>query len=264
MRLAVLIVFLLAASLRTWREIVRRWSTGTDILERAPRLPSPLLPLAWSAAAIYVGGLVALKVTSAALGDGAPGVVTLDDVRQGCVSGALVIVIAVALLTGFGRIALRDCGLGVGGFGRQLRDGVGAFLASFGPVFAVLAATSMWRSEEVLHPFLKLLGDSPSPDAIGWIVVAAVVVAPIQEELLFRVMLQDGLARSLGGRRAILLVAVLFCAVHGFPDSLALFPLALILGYVYEQRQNVLAVIVTHALFNLTNLVILLLGGGMS
>jgi uncharacterized protein len=77
--------------------------------------------------------------------------------------------------------------------------------------------------------------------------------------LIFRAMLQEGLARRLGATPAIAITAVLFSLVHGFPDALALLPLAIILGYVYDRRQSVLSVVVIHALFNLTNILILLL-----
>jgi membrane protease YdiL (CAAX protease family) len=47
---------------------------------------------------------------------------------------------------------------------------------------------------------------------------------------------------------------MIFSVVHGVPDCFPLFPLALILGFVYHRTRSFLAVVVLHALFNATNL----------
>jgi membrane protease YdiL (CAAX protease family) len=187
--------------------------------------------------------------------------VTITDVQHGAALSVMEILIAITLLTGGFQASLESVGLRLSGLRRQVNEGTLAFLASFGPVFLVLLATYWLRTDENQHPYLKLLREDPSPVTFAWLVLTAVVITPVREELLFRVMLQDGLARRIGAAPAIGIVAVLFCYVHGFPDSLALFPLALILGYVYHQRQSAVAVIVAHALFNLANIAILLLGG---
>ena len=57
---------------------------------------------------------------------------------------------------------------------------------------------------------------------------------------------------------ALACTAALFCAIHSFPDALALAPLALILGFMYQQRQCYVTVVVTHSLFNATTVVLAL------
>ena len=52
------------------------------------------------------------------------------------------------------------------------------------------------------------------------------------------------------GRAAIPVAAVVFAAVHGFPDSLAIVPLALVLGDAYQRRRSYWEVVAAHALFN--------------
>ena len=84
--------------------------------------------------------------------------------------------------------------------------------------------------------------------------MTVIVLAPAAEELIYRVAIQGSLVRWMSPNRAMLVVALLFSSVHGWPDMLALFPLALILGYVYHQRHSFLAVVVLHALFNAMNL----------
>lgn len=137
---------------------------------------------------------------------------------------------------------------------RQVHHGVIGFLAAFIPVYAVMFATSPLRSEETLHPLLRLLQEQGLRPEMLWVAFVAVVVAPLQEELLFRVVLQTWLERFLSGTGAIVVTAVLFSAVHGFPDALGILPLALVLGYVYRQRRSYLAVVLLHAFFNAYNL----------
>jgi len=138
----------------------------------------------------------------------------------------------------------------------QVVDGASGFIACLLPVCATLWATDSLRSKEALHPFLKLLSESPETSTVLWISVSAVLLAPLAEELLFRVVLQGWLEQHLSRPAAIGLVAVAFSAFHPFPDGLPLFPLALVLGYVYSQRHSYLAVVTLHALFNGLNLLI--------
>lgn len=255
MFVTLLIILLGAASLLVWAEIVQRWWQNQPVLEAVPRCSSPWLPLASVVAGVYI---ILLAVTSN------PVEVQIEQVQQGAAFGAFEILIALVLLTGGFRTPLRDVGLRLTNLRRQVAEGTLACLASLLPVYTIMLATYWLRTLENEHPFLKLLREDPSLVNAAWMLLAAVMIAPLREELLFRVMLQDGLARRIGAAPAIGIVAVLFCLVHGFPDSLALFPLALILGYVYHQRQSAVAVIVTHALFNLANLVVLLLSPEVS
>lgn len=254
-----LLVLLASLSLMVWGRIALRWSAGRPALEPLPRNPSPWLPIASAAAAAFVALMVVLSVLIE-LGLLVQGTTTtLRDLQSSVVDGTMHIAIALLLLTGAGRVPLREVGLHLDPLGRQFLDGVVGFLASIIPVALMLALTYSLRTPDNQHPFLKLLQADGTPETAAWLLLTAVVVAPIKEELIFRVMLQDGLARRIGSAPAIAITSVLFCLVHGFPDSLALFPLALILGYVYDRRQSILSVVLIHALFNLTNITILLL-----
>jgi uncharacterized protein len=257
---ALLIFVLVALSLQAWRGIIERWMRGLPALERLPRNPSPWLPIACGAAAVLVALMVSVSVTMLLRDTQTLIDIGLSDVQWSVFDGMLHVLVALALLTGGGRVPLAECGLNTRHFDRQVRDGLWGFAASVLPVMFVLVLTAALRTPDNQHPFLKLLQrDSSVVGVAAWLMVSAVVVAPFKEELLFRVMLQDGLARRIGSTPAIGITAVLFCMVHGFPDALALLPLALILGYVYDRRQSVLSVVLIHALFNLTNILILLL-----
>ena len=256
----ILIAVLAALSLRVWGTVLRRWRRGLPALQPLPRSPSPWLPVAFGAAAVLVALMVSISVAALFEGSQATVDVSLSDVQWSVFDGLLHIVVALALLTGGGRVQPAECGLSAEHLDRQMRDGVQGFLASVVPVMLVLVLTAALRTPENQHPFLKLLHrDGSAAEVAAWLLVSAVIVAPIKEELIFRVMLQEGLARRLGATPAIGITAILFCMVHGFPDALALLPLAVILGYVYDRRQSVLSVVLIHALFNLTNILILLL-----
>ncbi len=256
-----LLILLSVGSLLVWEGIRRRWARGEPALEALPRNPSPNLQFATAAAAVFIGALALLHLVQL-VHPAAP--IPPEDhgnplpVWASVRDGVLAIAVSWMVLTSLGRVPADECGLRWSDVGGQIRDGVLGFLASFGPVLLVLIASSPLRTEENQHPFLQLLRDNPSPETMLGLFVAAVLVAPIKEELLFRVMLQDWLSRRIGAARAIGIVAVLFSFVHGFPDSIALIPLAIVLGYLYERRQSILSVVVTHALFNLANLLITL------
>ena len=255
-----LLLLLATLSLTVWAQIAMRWSQGRPALDKVPRCPSPWLPVASTAAGVVVALMLTTSLHSRSHAPDETPTVTLQNVQWSVVDGTMHIAIALMLLTGAARVPLRECGLSVDQLDRQLRDGALGFLASVIPVALVLVATSALRTPENQHPYLRLLQEDRNAGMVAaWLLLSAVVVAPIKEELIFRVMLQDGLARRIGSTPAIGVTAILFCLVHGFPDLLALLPLALILGYVYDRRQSVISVVVIHALFNLTNIALLLL-----
>jgi membrane protease YdiL (CAAX protease family) len=86
------------------------------------------------------------------------------------------------------------------------------------------------------------------------VIFTGVVVAPVVEELQFRVVLLGGLLQAGLKRVAVASAAISFSLLHGFPDGLALLPLAFALGYAYMRRQSYLTVIFVHFMFNAINL----------
>jgi uncharacterized protein len=163
-------------------------------------------------------------------------------------------------------IRRRDFGLCLSGMTADLRIGLLGFLAALLPVYGVNFAVYWFglREEGVKHPLFVALEEHPGAELLGWVGLAAVVLAPLAEELLYRVILQGWLQTHLTPRSAILFVAILFALVHfesGRPDHLPLLPLALILGYVYYRRHSYLTVVFLHALFNATNLAFAVLFG---
>lgn len=116
------------------------------------------------------------------------------------------------------------------------------------------------------HELLRTLQYKPTDWRIGLVVVAAVVVAPLFEETLFRGHLQTwlrhtlskGLPRLLSERTAawiaIILTSAIFAVVHPLWMSPMIFVLALGLGYAYERTGNIWTNMTMHALFNLLSI----------
>lgn len=147
--------------------------------------------------------------------------------------------------------------LGITGasFKLQVRDGFIAFVLSVVPVAAaILLIVQPLRTEQNAHDFLKKITQNPSFETVGLVLLAAGILAPLVEELIFRVILQGSLQRVLPPQQAILVVAVMFSLVHGFPDMFAIFPLALILGFTFFITHRYWTVVIAHALFNIANI----------
>ncbi len=93
--------------------------------------------------------------------------------------------------------------------------------------------------------------------AVLYIFIAAAVIAPVAEEILFRGYLYPALKSGMGGLPSAILGAVLFAAIHnnavGLP-GLAL--LALALTVAYEWSGSLWVPVFMHAFFNTTSLII--------
>jgi membrane protease YdiL (CAAX protease family) len=83
------------------------------------------------------------------------------------------------------------------------------------------------------------------------ITLSATVVAPLNEEILFRGMFYPGFARILGRGPSALLMAIAFALVHDtLIDAPSLAMLALCLTLAYEVTGSLLVPIFMHAMFN--------------
>lgn len=148
-------------------------------------------------------------------------------------------------------------------FSRELRFAAEVFLAAYFPTTA-LRLIIVWISMSIAgeppdsHPFLEMLQSGVSVPMILMILIVAVFVAPIVEELQFRVVILGGIAQL--GKPVLALIAssILFSFAHGFPDSIALIPLAFALGYAYLRRRSYVTVMLVHFLFNGFNMILAL------
>lgn len=131
------------------------------------------------------------------------------------------------------------------------------------PVCIALAALTTWLwppSHE--HDVLQALADpAAGMPAKVLAVIAAVVGAPLVEELMYRGILQSALRKVLPPWPAILLASALFALSHGdlWQTMPALFALAIALGYNYERCGRLWPSILMHALFNAVSVTMTLL-----
>lgn len=93
------------------------------------------------------------------------------------------------------------------------------------------------------------------------LVISAVVIAPIAEEVIFRGYLYGVLKRFSDPMTACLIASLFFVAAHiNLPALLPLMFLAIFLTLIYEATRCLWVTIGVHALFNATNVAVLLFG----
>jgi membrane protease YdiL (CAAX protease family) len=130
------------------------------------------------------------------------------------------------------------------------------------PVCMILLTVTTWclhyfsPDPEILapHRYLKIV---TSPETTTFwrtmVILAAVVLAPLAEEIFFRGLMQSMFRRYLlKPWMAIIITSIFFSAMHfADPKSLpALFALSLALGYNYERTGRLYCPILIHMLFN--------------
>ncbi len=315
-----LAIAVLLVGVATWFVLVVRWHGGQPPLRYEPRSPVPWgAPIAMFAVVFVVIAIsAALSVDPTAEPDEpnplevAQQLVGFIVFQCAVVGGVLILVAAIY------RPTLRDFGLPE--YAEELvRDvgiGIVACLAAIVPVYAVqLLMLVVFGPSE--HPLVTMVtGGEPNVGLLILATITAVLVAPLSEEIFFRLLLQGWLEKWEDRRTAerdatisepapvesapeliaelendearmtndeleatghssfvirhssfplphgsvpILISSLLFALAHfGYgPDPIALFLLALVLGYVYQRTHRIVPCIVAHALFNLLAMLIL-------
>jgi hypothetical protein len=86
------------------------------------------------------------------------------------------------------------------------------------------------------------------------LILLAVVGAPLVEELFFRGLLQGAFTRRIRAIPALFVTAIIFSFAHVLNEGLlalvALFPMAVVLGYLRYRTGRLAAGMAAHALFN--------------
>ena len=160
----------------------------------------------------------------------------------------------------------KDAGLNIGGMDMMI--GCGCFLLAFpliqlatiGGIEGVRQITGE-NPPQIAHETLQLIVDNQGHRSVWVIIVAAVVCAPIVEELVFRMGLQSALLRLFGNPwPAIVISSGLFAAIHWtiLPDNswhamATLFTLGMCLGVAFERTKRLGVPIAMHIAFNALN-----------
>jgi membrane protease YdiL (CAAX protease family) len=134
---------------------------------------------------------------------------------------------------------------------RNIVLGVAAYLLAMPLVGAVLLIAAEFFGPPQ-HEIEELVRSTPTAHNITLAWVAAVVAAPLQEELLFRGVLLPALRRVFGMWPAILGSSALFAGMHftSWPAPIPLFVLAVALGFLACRTGSLVAPITLHATFN--------------
>jgi len=146
---------------------------------------------------------------------------------------------------------------------RAITSGGIFFLAILPPLAAVFAVSAtlcrLLHIDDTPQPIADLLATSDSSTVVGLIIIFAIAIAPVFEEFVFRGFAYPALKQRWGTWRALAAVSAAFAAIHLHVPSLGpLFALAVGLGLSYEFTGSLLAPITMHALFNATNVGMLL------
>ena len=255
--LELVLLAVLLGSAMTCRDWWRRWRLIGDVWTQVER-PT----VTWNPAAVVLGLSVIGITLIAVIGQketATESLPTLRAIQWDCLFRGAVFGILLILLTSLDSRRMADFGITLTDWPRQIWDGLKLAVGSLLPVFAVLLATKVLREPDKQHVYLRMLPDA-SLGMILWLVFGAVVIAPLLEELLFRVVLLGWLRERMSSVLAIGLSTAAFAIMHGLLDGIALVPLAVLLGWNYDRRRSFLTVVTAHAAFNLWNMLIMLCG----
>ena len=190
----------------------------------------------------------------------------LADWQEALLNNIIMCVIALITIAVTILLARVSFARGLRGFGLNARtivkDSLAAFvnLLSVWPLLLLMIALTtffgklVWGQEYQIHQHeeLQQITAHPQLSLRAMIIIVAVVVAPVLEEMIFRGLFQT-MIRSFLARPwlSILISSGIFAMIHQDPAHWpALFVLALCLGYAYEKSGSLLRPIFIHSFFN--------------
>ena len=108
---------------------------------------------------------------------------------------------------------------------------------------------------------IAMFADAKSPGLLAFMILLAIVIAPITEELLFRAGIFRYVRTRLPRWAALLIPSVLFGALHANLASFApLVALGVVFSLAYARTGRIATTIVAHGLFNLNTIVLIFSG----
>jgi membrane protease YdiL (CAAX protease family) len=198
-----LVMAIVAAGTVCWLRAILTMAGGQPLVSWRPRQAVPWGILDWiGILGLYLVSLVVLSAALRQIG-WLPEVtdqtkLTLADkgilvwLDSGVKLGLLAVAVPlVALRTGAGA---RDFGMWIRELAADLKLGLIGFVMLAPPVYAIQGVlVYFWKPSK--HPLMEMFKDSPDPAFFAVLLLAAAVVAPIFEELVFRVLMQGFLEK---------------------------------------------------------------------
>ena len=122
------------------------------------------------------------------------------------------------------------------------------------PIRLLCGYLLLWAVSIAVEPVAELLpGSQDSLGGGGWLVVSAVLIAPLFEEVIFRGYIAGSLRSAYGGVVAWLFSSLFFGLMHMQPSVIVSATCSgLVLGYFYLRYRSLVIVIMLHAMNNLT------------
>jgi membrane protease YdiL (CAAX protease family) len=200
--IAIFMLLMLAVSWALWTAAIVRWRYGEPPLAAEPRRPAPwgILDLIVAILLVLLIPLVAREVlhhTSDLLPSPKLEELTSPGRAALVILGSLSSVLALALTIVLVKVRVgatgRDLGVSADRAPRDLVTGLAAFFMLAPIVYAIMLVLVQWFKSE--HPLIKLVKENPDPLFFTLSFFAAVIVAPVVEEFLFRVFLQGWLEK---------------------------------------------------------------------
>jgi membrane protease YdiL (CAAX protease family) len=121
----------------------------------------------------------------------------IERIARGSAQQIALLVAVMAAMIAVSRANLADLGLPKNGreFAKDVQIGVVAWLAALVPVYCVQFVLVKMIGEVEGHPLIKMVEEQANPGLFVLAFAAAVIVAPICEELMFRLVLQGWLEK---------------------------------------------------------------------
>jgi len=149
-----------------------------------------------------------------------------------------------------GLVTTASLGLSAANLNRALKWGLGGAAALLLLSVAASAVMALFGVRQPQGDWLYWLRDLPRPQML-LVLVAGVAAAPIAEELFFRGYIFNAYLEEKGVATAYVASALIFGLVHGHVALLlAIFPMGLVLAYLYRRSGTILAPMLAHAVNN--------------
>jgi hypothetical protein len=150
---------------------------------------------------------------------------------------------------------------------------IGPMVVTVGFILPVAGALQMFSYgllTKLGHPpkeqdAVELFSKSESNLSTAYLIFFAVILAPVAEEFVFRGILYPFFKQLGYPKLALIGVSLAFASIHGsLVIVIPLFVFALAQTWLYEKTDCLFAPMITHATFNLSNLIIMFAGGILS